>query len=79
MTLHKVKETLINDKKSPTPLPYEREFDIVVKIEEVNRSNHTSSIKVTDSSNLLFEIELPSYLINDKIGQNDVIRVNKLR
>ena len=27
MTLHKVRETIINDQKNPNPLPYEREFE----------------------------------------------------
>ena len=35
MTLHKVRETIINDQKNPNPLPYEREFDLVVKIDEM--------------------------------------------
>jgi len=35
MSLHKVRETIINDQKNPNPLPYEREFDLVVKIDEM--------------------------------------------
>ena len=36
MTLNKVKETIISDAKEEVPLPYEREFDLVVKIEEID-------------------------------------------
>jgi len=36
MTLNKVKETIISDSNKEVPLPYEREFDLVVKIEEID-------------------------------------------
>ena len=38
MSLHKVKETIINDRKNAQGgegLPYEREFDLLVKVEEI--------------------------------------------
>jgi len=36
MTLNKVRETLQSDEKSETPISYERKFDVIVKILEVN-------------------------------------------
>lgn len=36
MTLNKVRETLQNDEKSEVAISYERKFDVIVKIIEIN-------------------------------------------
>ena len=62
MTLHKVRETIINDQKNPNPLPYEREFDLVVKIDEMitepcsqsENEQEMLSINMTDTTNLVY-------------------------
>ena len=86
MSLHKVKDTIINDRKNTEGLPYEREFDLLVKIEEIipepksqNDEQEMSLLRVTDNSNLLFEIQVPSSLIPHDCSAESVIRINKLR
>ena len=38
-----------------------------------------SMLRVTDNSNLLFEIQVPSSLIPNDVGAESVIRINKLK
>jgi hypothetical protein len=70
MTLHKVRETIINDQKNPNPLPYEREFDLVVKIDEMisepssqSESDEMLSINMTDTTNLVYQVTVPQKLM----------------
>jgi hypothetical protein len=71
MTLHKVRETIINDQKNPNPLPYEREFDLVVKIDEMiteplsqsENGQEMLSINMTDTTNLVYQVSVPKTLM----------------
>ena len=83
MTLHKVKEVIINDILTRKVLPYEREFDLLVKIEEINTDSKSQTemitLRVTDNSNLLFDISVPAFLLPTNCGVDSVIRINKLK
>lgn len=37
-------------------MEFERRFDILVKIEDIQKDNNNFILKVSDSSNLLFEL-----------------------
>ena len=45
MTLNKVKESIANELNRDTPLGYEREFDLIVKIEEIDEESVHQSQK----------------------------------
>lgn len=86
MTLHKVRETIINDQKNPNPLPYEREFDLVVKIDEMiteplsqSETDEMLSINMTDTTNLIYQVSVPLKLMPANVVVGDVIRINKLK
>ena len=68
MTLNRVREYIQNELKNPAG--YEREYDLVVKIEEVS----DCSLKVTDTSNLPFTIICPNKL---PYKSGDVLRITK--
>lgn len=68
MTLNRVKEYIQNEMKNPPG--YEREYDLVVKIEEVS----DCSLKVTDTSNLPFVILCPT---KPSYKSGDVLRITK--
>jgi hypothetical protein len=89
MPLMKVRECIQNEfsKALDGPLPYEREYCIVVKIEEIeslskNEFDQPSSemvcLRVTDSSNLLFSVIIPKILLPKDLKIGDVTRITKV-
>ena len=95
MTLNKVKETIISDSNKEVPLPYEREFDLVVKIEEIDQeyaspwsnldvplvdagSEKIICLKVTDTSNMMYDIITPQNLLPTGTQAGAVVRITKL-
>jgi len=56
-SLNKVKEIILSDNKNQPG--YEREFDVIVKVEDITHDypdKDKSEIKVTDNTNMLFDI-----------------------
>lgn len=75
-----------NEKKAG--VTYDRKFDIVVKIEEIEPASGWTkdskvNMKVTDQSNILFTLKLKGDIfmnrtIEDHLNVGDVVRVVKL-
>jgi hypothetical protein len=70
MTLNRVREYI--QLEATKPQSYEREYDLVVKIEEAEPDH----LKVTDTSNMLFTIQCEK--MNHSFKSGDVLRVAKV-
>jgi hypothetical protein len=75
--LNKVKETINRDTDQQPS--YEREFDIIVKVEDIVINDSKTELKVTDNTNLLFEILVDSSILPTDTRISDVIRLCKLQ
>ena len=89
MLLSKVREHIAHDLTNP--MSYGREFDIVVKVEEMIEMEPKSqksitgeeqptktTLKVTDTSGLLFDVIVPSKLVPRGVKIDSVVRICKL-